>query len=156
VFGRNRLKFVWNRAGIHNLTTFHCIYPHCEDSDFVAALVACLNSTVVQATSQHQQRVYGGGLRKFEPRDLLEVMVPNLEVVSRRTIRKLRDLLLRLDEYSRSKVGSAQRALCAIDEAVSEAAAEAASRPGPSRSNRDPVPSGLLWEQHTHRDGPGR
>ena len=155
VFGRNRLRFVWNKAGIHNLTTFHCVYPHREDPDFVAALVACLNSTVVQATSQHQQRVYGGGLRKFEPRDLLEVTVPHLGAVSQRTIRELHGLLLRLDEYSRSEVGSAQGVLGAIDEAVSAAAAEAASRAGPSRANRGPVPSGLLWEQHTHRDGPG-
>jgi len=150
VFGRNRLKFVWNRAGIHNLTTFHCVYPRRGDPDFVAALVACLNSTVVQATSQHQQRVYGGGLRKFEPRDLLEVSVPQLEAVSERTLRRLHDLLLRLDEYSRSPVGLVQGVSGAIDEAVIAAGVEAARRAGPSRSRPDRVPGGLLWEQPTH------
>lgn len=77
-FGRGRLRFIWNAAGVHNLTCFHCIYPHDERPHFATALVACLNSAIVQDACRAQQRVYGGGLLKFEPKDLLEIAVPDL------------------------------------------------------------------------------
>jgi len=56
---------------------------------------------------------------------LLEVTVPNLEAVSRKTIRRLHDLLLRLDEAERSQVASVQAVLGEIDVAVNDAATEA-------------------------------
>lgn len=155
VFGRNRLRFIWNKAAVHNLTTFHCVYLRGEDPEFAAALVACLNSQVVQDMSQQQQRVYGGGLRKFEPRDLLEVTVPNLEAVSRKTIKRLHDLLLRLDEAERSQVASVQAVLGEIDAAVNDAAAEATNRAEPPEESPRPIPVGRLWEQQTHHDDPG-
>ncbi|UCD75956.1 MAG: SAM-dependent DNA methyltransferase [Phycisphaerales bacterium] len=93
VFGRGQLRFIWNAAGILNLTTFHCIYPTLERPNLTPALIACLNSDFVQELARRHHRVYGGGLRKFEPRDLLEIQVPDLAAVSENTLAELADLL---------------------------------------------------------------
>src|SRR5690606_11148243 len=78
VFGRRGLRFLLNEAGVYHLTTFHGIYPHDARPQFAKALAAVLNSSIVQQRARQQQRVYGGGLRKFEPRDLLELEVPDV------------------------------------------------------------------------------
>ena len=56
---------------------------------FAAALAACLNSAEVQSSALQQSRVYGGGLRKVEPRDLLAIQVPDLRLASSETIKRL-------------------------------------------------------------------
>ncbi len=78
VFGRTSMRFVLNTAGVQSLTTFHGIYPKDTRTDFAKALCACLNSAFVQTQSEAERRVYGSGLMKFEPRDLLHIKVPDL------------------------------------------------------------------------------
>lgn len=78
VFGRGDLRFIYNRMGARSLTNFHCIYPRSGGTDFAQALVAVLNSDPVKALMVSHQRGYGGGLIKFEPKDLLTVPIPNL------------------------------------------------------------------------------
>ena len=124
VFGRQQLRFIWNAGGILNLTTFHGIYPHRRDRYFVQALVACLNSRIVQKLARHHQRVYGGGLIKFEPRDLLAIEVPNLLVVSKKTVRELAECLGRLDGVLRAG-GDVEVIHAMLDERVRAAASEA-------------------------------
>lgn len=101
VFGRKSLRFVHNQAGVSNLTTFHCIYPTNTDPVFCRALVACLNSRVVQELAEHQRRVYGGGLLKFEPKDLLSIQVPNLAVASAELVIALAQMLDQMDSAIR-------------------------------------------------------
>lgn len=115
VFARSGLRFVWNAAGVANLTAFHCIYPHVDDALFAAALAACLNSAVVQEQARQHTRVYGAGLAKVEPRDLLEIPVPDLRVATKDTLRKLRDALLALD---RARRGGERDETRALDDAV--------------------------------------
>jgi adenine-specific DNA-methyltransferase len=79
VFGRSGLKFVRNKARVLNLTTFHCVYPSRTDDVFLDALTVTLNSRMVQLESAREQRVYGGGLLKAEPKDLLDMWVPPLK-----------------------------------------------------------------------------
>ena len=67
-----------NEARVANLTAFHGVYPISDERMFVRALAAALNSSVVQNTMKSEMRVYGGGLKKVEPRDLLNIKVPNL------------------------------------------------------------------------------
>jgi len=122
VFARAGLRFVWNVAGVANLTAFHCIYPHVDDPLFAAALAACLNSTLVKEQALQHVRVYGAGLAKVEPRDLLEIPVPDLRATPKATMRRLRDSLLALDRAQRHGRRSAAGAL---DDAVREAAADA-------------------------------
>ncbi|MBD24001.1 MAG: hypothetical protein CMG46_03220 [Candidatus Marinimicrobia bacterium] len=83
VFGRTSMRFILNTAKVQSLTTFHGIYPHVsckglKEDDFAKALCACLNSDFVQTQSSLERRVYGSGLMKFEPRDLLHIKVPDL------------------------------------------------------------------------------
>jgi len=101
VFGRTSLRFIHNEAGVSNLTTFHCIYPSNSDPVFCRALVACLNSRVVQELAEHQRRVYGGGLMKFEPKDLLSIQVPNLAITSAELVAALAQMLDRMDRAIR-------------------------------------------------------
>jgi adenine-specific DNA-methyltransferase len=104
VFGRNGLRFIHNRASISNLTTFHCVYPKSEARDFAAALTACLNSRLVQARARRQHRVYGGGLLKVEPRDLLDIEIPDLRKVAPKSLHELATLLTKLDKAIRRDI----------------------------------------------------
>ncbi len=154
VFGRGELRFVCNQAGILNLTTFHAIYPRLNDTALVMALTACLNSRVVQQQASLQQRVYGGGLLKFEPRDLLEIRVPDLRVVSAETIDLLAECLGILDKARRDEDEDRRsEALSRLNGAVLVAAQEAADRSSRAMLERQSE-LGPLWAQHTHRDDP--
>lgn len=67
VFNRTGIKFVRNETGLLNLTCFHSIYPKYENIDL---LFAYLISDVAKEILMKNQRIYGGGLSKFEPNDL--------------------------------------------------------------------------------------
>lgn len=84
VFNRTGIKFVRNEAGLLNLTCFHGVYPRYEN---IELLFAYLISDVAKEILMKNQRVYGGGLSKFEPNDLnnglmLDIdCLPNVEKV---------------------------------------------------------------------------
>lgn len=68
VFNRNGLRFVRNKAGAYNLTTFHCVYnTGVIDTDI---LFAYLITDVAKEIFLDNARQYGNGLVKFEPNDL--------------------------------------------------------------------------------------
>lgn len=130
VFGRTELRFIWNEAGVQNLTTFHCVYPHALTSLQAQALVACLNCSWMQQLAAEQQRVYGGGLLKYEPRDLLRIPVPDVRHSSTDTLNRLVELLSCLSEAKGNpplfhKVQQQLRG--AVDQAAREAEANWAS-----------------------------
>ena len=76
VFNRNGLRFVRNKAGVYNLTTFHCVYnTGVIDTDiFFAYLV----TNVAKEIFLDNSRQYGNGLVKFEPNDLNKGQVVDL------------------------------------------------------------------------------
>jgi adenine-specific DNA-methyltransferase len=115
VFGRGQLRFCYNEAKFQSLTTFHGIYPKNSSALFARALTACLNSEPVQTGMQRQHRVYGGGLLKVEPRDLLDVIVPNLDLVSAETLSALAETLISKSDEARTKL---------VEKAFLEAAAK--------------------------------
>ena len=121
VFGRTSLRFVYNEAGVSNLTTFHCLYPERDDPVFCKALVACLNSRLLQSMAEHQRRVYGGGLMKFEPKDLLSIQVPMLTQASEPLIQELADMLDVMDGAIRQQGQVPADMMEALDQRVSEA-----------------------------------
>lgn len=124
VFGRSEMRFIVNEAGIKNLTTFHCVYPHDARPVFVKALAACLNSKSIQARARSKNRVYGGGLLKYEPKDLLEVEVPDLSKVSADRLTKLAAFF---DEAERAvRAGGEGFTAPGLEEAVEAAIAEVA------------------------------
>ena len=68
VFNRNGLRFVRNKAGVYNLTTFHCVYNNgVIDTDI---LFAYLVTNTAKEIFLDNSRQYGNGLIKFEPNDL--------------------------------------------------------------------------------------
>lgn len=125
VFGRNEMRFILNEAGTKNLTTFHCVYPHDKRPIFVKALLACLNSTTIQSRARSKNRVYGGGLLKYEPKDLLEIEVPDLTKVSTECMVRLADLF----DAAQCAAREGQDGFCApgLEEAVEAAIAEAST-----------------------------
>ena len=102
VFGRQGLRFVHNRTKALTLTTFHCVYPIDQTENSTAALTLCLNVPSVQAAARAQTRVYGGGLLKFEPRDLLDICVPDLSKAHASTVAALAKEQTRLAAELRS------------------------------------------------------
>lgn len=118
VFGRSGLRFVRNKAGVLNLTAFHCIYPNRKDEVFLDALVVCLNSRMVQREAAREHRVYGGGLLKAEPKDLLDIWVPSLDGFDVSTLQYLADWLPRLDTELRTSGELSANSLDSIDELI--------------------------------------
>jgi adenine-specific DNA-methyltransferase len=75
VFHRERMRFILNNANVRNLTAFHCVYPKFDDVVKIKALLAYLNSDLCKQIQTIKRREYGGGLHKFEPRDLENIPV---------------------------------------------------------------------------------
>jgi len=122
VFGRSRLRFIWNAAGIRHLTTFHGVYPHDVSPLAARALAACLNSRVVQQQALRHVRVYAGGLKKFEPRDLLDLEVPDLRTADDDQRAQLAAYLDNLDQRRRLAEDDS-RLLADLDRLVMQIAA---------------------------------
>ena len=80
VFSRSGLRFIRNKAGVYNLTTFHCVYNVSSiDTDI---LFAYLVTDIAKEIFLDNSRQYGNGLIKFEPNDLNKGMVVDLRLLS--------------------------------------------------------------------------
>lgn len=80
VFNRNGLRFVRNKAGVYNLTTFHCVYNKGEIETDI--LFAYLVTDLAKEILLDNSRQYGNGLVKFEPNDLNKGNVVDLRLLS--------------------------------------------------------------------------
>lgn len=77
VFGRGGFRFISNHTRALNLTTFHCIYPHrLPPGISIDELASLLSGERCRQAIQEQMRVYGGGLGKLEPCDVLRIRMP--------------------------------------------------------------------------------
>ncbi len=83
VFNRNGLRFVRNKANIRNLTTFHCLYLNMFAQNRADLFFAYLLTDVSRNIFRDSRREYGEGLEKFEPNDLNNAQVINLDIVSK-------------------------------------------------------------------------
>jgi adenine-specific DNA-methyltransferase len=92
VFHRKNMRFILNSANVRNLAPFHCVNPKFDDIIMVKALLAYLNSDLCRDIQTIKRREYGGGLHKFEPRDLENI--PSLDVtrLSRMDVENLASL----------------------------------------------------------------
>ena len=80
VFNRSGLRFIRNKAGIYNLTTFHCVYTN--DTIETDILFAYLITEMAKEIFLGNSRQYGNGLIKFEPNDLNKSSVVDLRLLS--------------------------------------------------------------------------
>jgi len=81
VFNRTGLRFVRNEAGVYNLTAFHCVYLNPNIMPKIDLLMAYLITDVAKEIFEDSRREYGDGLRKFEPNDLNNAFVVDLEKI---------------------------------------------------------------------------
>jgi adenine-specific DNA-methyltransferase len=81
VFNRTGLRFIRNEAGISNLTTFHGIYPTSENlmPEKIDLLFAYLLTNIAKQLFSDNRREYGNGLQKFEPNDINNAQMLNLD-----------------------------------------------------------------------------
>jgi len=105
VFSRTRLRFVFNRAGVWNLTAFHGIYPRFADPVRLRALMAYLISERCGDFLEAEARVYGAGLRKVEPRDVMALPVVDVRRLPPPVVEKLARLFEELCTAQRDQEG---------------------------------------------------
>lgn len=103
VQGRGNLRFVRNCSNAINLTAFHGIYPIDQRPVYLDALTVYLNSQTVQDASKREQRMYGGGLIKVQPDDLLDMRVPDLKNLSEDRLTEIANYLPTMDRLYRDK-----------------------------------------------------
>lgn len=82
VFNRTGLRFVRNEANISNLTTFHCIYLNMFSAPKTDLFFAYLLTDVSKQIFNDNRREYGKGLQKFEPNDINNSKILNLELLT--------------------------------------------------------------------------
>lgn len=108
VFSRNNMRFIRNAARCLNLAAYHGIYPRFSGADMTDAFLCYLNSSLCAQMQKTARREYGGGLHKFEPRDLLDLPVVPVTQLGRSSVAELAAAFRRLSEPG-SKNGRAQR-----------------------------------------------
>jgi len=89
VFNRNGLRFVRNEADVRNLTCFHCFYLDMFAMDKIDILMAYLITDIAREIFNDNRREYGDGLEKFEPNDLNNSKVIDLQAVSQNSAREI-------------------------------------------------------------------
>jgi adenine-specific DNA-methyltransferase len=89
VFSRDGVKFILNKTDCLNLTTFHAIYPNFNDKNKLLFLVAFLNSDHCRELMKREMRSYGGGLNKFEPKDLENIYIPDINKIPQKKINEI-------------------------------------------------------------------
>ena len=63
----------------------------------------------MQESILSQKRVYGGGLIKFEPKDILDIELPNIDKFTDSSIKKLDKELIYQDYCFRKKISYQSR-----------------------------------------------
>ncbi len=79
VFSRDGFKVIRNKSNCLNLTCYHGFVPDTLARKYIDKLFLFLKSETGIAMLNTQKRVYGNGLTKLEPNDLLSVSVPSME-----------------------------------------------------------------------------
>jgi adenine-specific DNA-methyltransferase len=118
VFSRERMRFIYSKAKVLNLTPFHCVYPKFNDERRLKALLAYLNSNICKEIATYWGRVYGTGLRKIEPKDLENLPVIDVRNLSLEDVEKLANLFDRLCEVSRKDLKKEIEIKRIIDETI--------------------------------------
>ena len=115
VFNRSGLKFIRNEANISNLTTFHCVYPNKSDlfsTVNIDLLFAYLLTDVAKEIFSDNRREYGNGLKKFEPNDLNEAQMVDLDKLPS----QIADAIIQL--YSLYRKQQDPNIICEIDRII--------------------------------------
>lgn len=118
VFSRNNMRFILNETDALNLAAFHCIYPKFNNLTKTKALLAYLNSNVCTKYMRLEKRTYGGGLDKFEPKDLENILVIDINNTPEALVNSLASLFDSLS--SSTDAGLSVKIKQSIDAVVKE------------------------------------
>ena len=94
VFSRDRLKIIRNEIMIKNLTTFHGIYPNDNNEENINIFFCYLQTPIAQKILRLNKREYGEGLDKFEPNDLNNAMILDINKIKDEDRKKVLDIYL--------------------------------------------------------------
>ena len=94
VFNRDKIKFIRNKCNVKTLTTFHNLFFKQKNitEEEINIFFSYLLTPIAQEILYLNKREYGNGLNKFEPNDLNNAMVINIdkiEIKDRNEILKL-------------------------------------------------------------------
>lgn len=104
VFCRNKIKIVRNEAMIKTLTTFHGFYFHNNVTENYINIFFCyLLTPIAQRILFKNKREYGGGLDKFEPNDLNDAQILNINKIKKNDQNKI------LAIYEQLKTGNSEQ-----------------------------------------------
>jgi adenine-specific DNA-methyltransferase len=118
VFGRGGLRVIRNRSGVAHLTTYHGLTPHDADPVLADALAVLLQSSIAVRAIERTRRVFGAGLEKVEPADLLDIELPDLPAAPRARVVRLAQCLPDLDAQWREQGAPTAALLREINEAA--------------------------------------
>jgi adenine-specific DNA-methyltransferase len=118
VFSRARMRFIFNETGCLNLTAFHGIYPTFQSEVMVKALLAYLNSNLCKDIQVIKRREYGGGLHKFEPRDLEKLPVLDVTRIKKEDVERLSMFFDKLCESARISVVAEEEVKGELDKEI--------------------------------------
>lgn len=118
VFGRGGLRVIRNRSGVAQLTTYHGLTPRNSDPLLADALVVALHSTIAVKAIERARRVFGAGLEKVEPADLLDIHLPDLPRASKAALARVASCLPPLDANRRAGGASNAALQAQIDSAL--------------------------------------
>lgn len=90
--GRKGIKVVRNLAGIINLTTFHSLNMKEEYADLVDVMFCYLLTPWAQKIISENKKELGNGLDKYQPNDLNDAMVIDLELISNSDVENIKSI----------------------------------------------------------------
>ena len=93
VFSRDSTRFIWNRAKILNLTTFHGIYLTPTYMEYIEVVFAYLNTKIAKRIFEVNRREYGNGLNKMEPNDFNNSLVFDFSILNHQEILYIKSLV---------------------------------------------------------------
>ncbi|WP_226036224.1 HsdM family class I SAM-dependent methyltransferase [Aquibacillus saliphilus] len=96
VFSRNNLKFIRNEANVSNLTAFHCIYLNDGYLDEIDLFMAYFMTDISKEILGYNFREYGKGLKKFEPGDLNQGLIIDVDTISEQDKRNINHLYAKI------------------------------------------------------------
>lgn len=95
---RGKIKIIRNTTDANNLTTFHSAFINEEYKDITNIIFCYLISNIGQEILQHNKKTMGGGLDKYQPSDLNDAYMLDLDIISSNDIKEINNLYEKLKD----------------------------------------------------------
>ena len=95
---RGKIKVVRNTTNANNLTTFHSVFINEKYKDISNIIFCYLISNVGQEILQYNKKTMGGGLDKYQPSDLNEAYMLDVNIISDDDLKEINNLYKKLKD----------------------------------------------------------